>query len=436
MAGGLSVWKSRIDAQARLVKTGPEVTDPAMSAPRVEILRPSAGGIERRTVQPGSVHAFESVDLFGMVSGYLKVQSVDIGSHVKRGDLLAEIDVPRERQVVLEAAALLEQARAQALQMEAKVKAMEAERATAAAGVEQTESDVDRDVANRRLAASQLTRISGLYERNAIEKRLVDEQERELEAATVAERTGRLAVLTARARLLGAQAKVDQAQADVAEAKAAVNVAEARAQKARVDVDYARIVAPFDGVVTQRGYHPGAFIRSASDGAQAPLLTVSRTDQMRVVVRVPDRDVTLTNPGDPAVVTVDGLGGREFRGTVSRIGESEDPATRTMRVEIDLANPDDLLREGMYGRAIIALEHPSTTRLTLPTACILDRTGKGSGTVQVVRDGVVARVKVTLGADNGNLVEVETGLKPDDDVILRSSMPVDPGMKVVTQPAR
>ena len=430
------IWQGQGEKRSRSDLVGPAATDPVLTTPRVEVLRPSAGGISRQTTQPGSVHAFESVELYGMVSGYLKSQTVDIGSRVKQGEILAEIDIPREQQVVAEAAALVDQARAQALQMEAKVKAMEAERETVAATVAQTESDIDQYVANRRLAESQLTRVRGLYERSAIEKRLVDEQERELEAAVVAERTSRLAVLTARARLLGADAKVDQARADVAEAKAAVGVAEARAAKARVDLNYARIVAPFDGIVTHRGFHPGAFIRSAADGNQAPLLTMTRTDLMRVVVRVPDRDVTLTDPGDPAVVTIDGLNGREFRGTVARIGESEDPATRTMRVEIDLENPDDLLREGMYGRASIALENPSSTRLTLPPACILDRTGKGQGTVQVVRDGVVERVQVDLGNDNGSLVEVESGLGAEDEVILRSSTPVDPGMKVVTQPAR
>ncbi len=222
---------------------------------------------------------------------------------------------------------------------------------------------------------------------------------------------------------------------DVAEAQAAVGVAEARAAKAKVDLNYAKVVAPFDGYVVHRSFHPGAFIRSAADGNQTPLLTVSRTDLMRVVIRVPDRDVVLTDPGDPVVVTIDGLGGHEFRGVVSRIGESEDSATRTMRVEVDLPNPDDLLREGMYGRASISLERPSV-RLTLPTACILDRTGKGQGVIQVVRDGVVEPVQVTLGADNGSLVEVDSGLGADDVVVLRSSTPLDPGMKVIAQSAK
>ncbi len=433
-AGGLAIWKAR-EATTRRGLAAAEAVDPGAALPRVEVTRPRRGGIERMTVQPGSVHSFETVELYAMVSGYMKSQGVDIGATVKKGDVLAELEIPREAETVQEATALVGQARAQALQMEAKVKTMDAERAIAAAAIEQAESDVDRFVAERRLAEAQLTRIRGLADRNAIERRLVDEQQRAADASAASERSSHLAVATARARLQGAVAKVDQAHADVAEARAAVGVAESREAKARVDLSYSRIVAPFDGVVIHRGFHPGSFIRSAADGNQTPLLIVSRTDLMRVVIQVPDRDVVLTDPGDPAVVTIDGLGGREFRGTVSRIGESEDPTTRTMRVEVDLTNPDDLLRDGMYGRASISLERPSV-RLTLPASCILDRTGKGEGMVQVVRGGAVEPVRVTLGADNGSLVEVDSGLGTDDDVILRSSTPLEPGVKVVMQPAK
>ncbi len=381
------------------------------------------------TVQPGSVHSFESVELYAMVSGYLKTQDVDIGSHVKKGQILAVIDVPREENAVSEAAAMLAQSKVRAEQAEAKVKIVEAEKETAAATVSQTEAEIGRAVANLRLAKAQYERVKSLLDRNAVDRRLVDEQFRDYESAAASEQAAHLAVSTAKSQLKGAAAKIEQAKVDVAEAKAAVSVAETRLAKARVDLGYAKIVAPFDGVITRRNYHPGAFIRSASDGSQFSLLTVARVDLMRVVVRVPDRDVVLTDPGDPAVLTIDGLEGRTFRGAVSRVANSEDPTTRTMRVEIDLPNPDGLLREGMYGKASIGLEATSK-RLTVPVACVLDRSGKGRGMVQVVRDGKVHRLKVELGADNGTLVEVASGLAPGEKVVLRSSIPLEEGMAV------
>ncbi|MDR3632590.1 MAG: efflux RND transporter periplasmic adaptor subunit [Isosphaeraceae bacterium] len=403
--------------------------------PRVDVVVPRVGGIERVTVQPGSVHAFESVDLYAMVSGYLKSQEVDIGSRVKKGQVLAAIDAPREVAAVAESAALLAQSSARAVQAEALVKAAEADRETAAATVAQTEADIERLVANRRLADAQYRRVKSLYEQNAVDKRLVDEQARDFESSTAAEKTARLAVRTAETRLAGAGVKVEQARADVAEAKAAVGVAEARLEKARVDLRYAQVVAPFDGVVTHRAFHPGAFICSATDGGQSPLLTVARTDLVRVVVRVPDRDVVLTDPGDPVVLTIDGLEGRSFRGTVARLANSEDHTTRTMRVEVDVPNAGGLLRDGMYGRATIELEPPSQ-RLTVPVGCVVERAGKGRGAVLVVRAGKIERFNVVLGADNGTLAEVESGLAPDDQVVLRSNIPLEPGTAVIAQRAK
>jgi multidrug efflux pump subunit AcrA (membrane-fusion protein) len=105
-----------------------------------------------------------------------------------------------------------------------------------------------------------------------------------------------------------------------------------------------------------------------------------------------------------------------------------------MRVEIDLPNPDGLLREGMYGKAMIALEPPSE-RLTVPAACVLDRPGKGQGLIQVVRDGKVDRVTVQIGADDGKRVEVVSGVGAKDQVVLRSRTVLEPGSPVVAENA-
>jgi RND family efflux transporter MFP subunit len=427
---GLGWFRARDDAATMVNGETPPALAARDLAARVEVVRPDAGGIPRSTTQPGSIHAFETVNLVAMVSGYLKTQSVDIGSRVRKGQVLAVIDVPRERQAVAEASSLLNQARAQARQASARVKTASADRDAAAAMLAQTEADVDRLVANRQLAEKQFSRISDLAAREAVERVLVDEQRHDLDSAVAAERTARLAVDTARAKLSGASANLERAGADLEVAEAAVGVAEARLETARVNLAYATITAPFDGVVTHRKFHPGAFVRAATDAGQPPLLTVVRTDLMRVVVLVPDREVVLANPGDAADLVVDALGGRVFRGTVARVAESEDHQSRTMRVEIDLPNPDGSLRDGMYGRATIHLA-ASSKHLTLPAECVTERSGNGKGAVRVVREGTVRRVAVELGADDGSRVEVVSGLGPDDRVVLRSSRPVEDGSRVV-----
>ncbi len=402
-------------------------TQPAVT---VDMVRPQRGGIARTIQQPASIHSFESVDLYAMVSGYLKKQDVDIGSRIKQGQVLAEINVPRDTKAVQEAASLVEQAKAQVVQMQAHIKVAMAQRDTAEVAVKAAECDIARLVARRELAQKQYQRVSGLVAERAATRMLADEQQLDLESTTAAERSGHLAVDEAKAKLLAAKAAIEQAQADATETQANLQVAEARLERSKVNLDYSRIVAPFDGIVTHRSYHPGALIRAAAEGAQQPpLLTVQRVDLMRLVVLIPDRDVVLTRVGDSAVVTVDALGGRSFQGTLARIARAED-AERLMRVEIDLPNPDSALCDGMYGKAIISLER-NPRNLALPAPCVVEHNGQSGGVVFVVRDGIARRTEVKLGGDNGSQIEVVSGISPDDSIAVPAGAPLEDGMRVV-----
>jgi RND family efflux transporter MFP subunit len=428
-AVGVGVWRASAGARpSEDVAREEDAGEP--SIPTVEVVRPEPGGIPRTIEQPASIHAFETVDLYAMVSGYLKSQAVDIGSRVKKGEVLAEIDVPRDAKAVEEADSLVEQARARVDQAESLVDVAEAQLDAAEATVNQAISEVDRLKAERVLAEKQFSRVSGLAAERAADQRLVDEQQKALDAARAAERTSEIAVQTAKAKAKAAGAEVEKAKVDATAARASLGVAEASRDRLRVNLRYARIVAPFDGVVTQRTFHPGALIHSATGGAGMPLLTVKRIDVMRVVVLVPDRDVVWTKVGDTAVVRVDALDGRPFEGTLARISQAEN-TERMMRVEIDLPNPDFLLYDGMYGKATIMLER-NPSGLAVPPACVFERMGRDQGVVYVARDGVAHRTEVRLGGDNGSLVEIRSGLRPDDLLILRSGTPIEDGTAVDT----
>jgi HlyD family secretion protein len=427
-AAGMGIRLTRRGAHSMEIAAAEEVRKP--SIPTVEVTHPKVGGIERTIQQPADVHAFETVDLYAMVSGYLKTQSVDIGSRIKKGEVLAEIDVPRDAKAVQEAASLVEQARARVAQAGAMIKVAEGQRDAAEAATNQAVSDVDRLKAERVLAEKQFARVSELVQTSVVTRRLVDEQQAALDAAQAAERTAGIAVQTARARALAAAAEVDKAKVDAEAAAAALGVAEASRDRLKVNLRYAKIVAPFDGVVTHRTFHPGALIQSATGGERQPLLTVKRTDVMRVVVLVPDRDVVWTKVGDRATVSVDALDGRSFDGVLARIAQAED-AQKMMRVEIDLPNPGASLYDGMYGQATIALgRNPKS--LAVPANGIFARIGRSQGVVYIARDGVARRTEVKLGGDNGTLVEILSGIRPDDLVILRSATPVEDGMRVAT----
>ena len=136
-----------------------------------------------------------------------------------------------------------------------------------------------------------------------------------------------------------------------------------------------------------------------------------------MVTEVPDRDVPLTDVGDAAEVTLDALGTEVFKGKVSRFAETEDPTSRTMHTEIDLPNPDNRIRPGMYGIAKIILD-TSTKNSTLPASCLVGESKGGKADVYVIKDGKAKKTQVAVGADDGIRVEILSGLTPEDEVIV------------------
>ncbi len=211
----------------------------------------------------------------------------------------------------------------------------------------------------------------------------------------------------------------------------------AQAKKATADVlvGYTKIKSPYDGVITKRNFFPGAFIRSAAEGGTVPILTVARTDKVRVITQIPDRDVPLTDVNDPAEVTLDAMGTEVFKGTVSRFADAEDPNSRTMHTEIDLDNPKDRIKPGMYGIAKVILD-TATKNSTLPAYCLVGESKDGNGELFIIKDGKAKKTKVTVGADDGIRVEILSGITPDDEVIVNTGSVSDGvPVRVTSHPA-
>jgi RND family efflux transporter MFP subunit len=400
------------------------------AALRVEVVHPTKGGLQRTTTQPGTVQSYESVQLYAAVSGYLKLQTVDIGDRVKKGQLLIKVDVPELEKQKQRSAAQVEQSRARVQQMKAKVASADADLLVARATVVQAEAAAKSAAATLRFREQQLQRMKELFALKSIDERLVDEKTEQRDAALETERSARAAILTANAQVTAAQAKIDQAHADVAAAAAEVQVAQAELEKVQVLVEYSSIVAPFDGIITQRSLFVGDFVRAGTEsGGRPPLLTVQRTDLFRVVVQVPDRDVPYCDPGDSAIVEMDALPGVVFPAKVSRVASSEDPDTRLMRVEIDVASPKRQIRNGMYGRVTIILDK-GVDQLTLPSSCLVGRSRDGKSSVYVVKNGRARLTPINVGQDNGLRVAVVSGLSQNDAVILSPGSEIAEGIPV------
>jgi RND family efflux transporter MFP subunit len=386
-----------------------------VSVATVDVIHPGKG-MDLEVEQPGSVRSFEAVQLQAKVSGFLKKQDVDIGDRVKRGQILAVIDVPELEKQLKHNNAALKRGEAQVAQMEARVVSARADRDAAQAAVEQADAAYKSAEAWVRYRQRVYQRMKDLYASTSIEEKLVDEAKEKFEASLETDRAAKAAIATSQANLAAAIAKISQAEADVLGARCEVHVAQADVERTQVLLDYAKIPAPFDGEITRRNFFVGDFIRSAGDGTQVPILTVHRTDKFRVVVQVPDSCVPYLDAGDPAVVYIDSLPGKQFVGKVSRKSGSEDPSTRLMHVEIDLPNPTGEISDGMYGQVHILLDK-FADKLSVPLGCLVNTKG-GKGVYIVGNDGLAHLTAVRLGKDNGRVVVVVEGLHPDDAVVL------------------
>jgi HlyD family secretion protein len=396
----------------------------------VKVIHPKKGLLERLSTQPGSIQAYESVKLYAKVPGFLKKQTVDIGHRVKRGQVLAIVDVPELESQLKRNSAAVRQAQSRIVQMKARVASARADLLAAKASVTRAEAADKSAAAWVRYRLLQQRRMEALFASRSIEEKLVDEAKEHYETAVETELSAKETITANKAKVSACEAKIDQALADVTEAEAEVEVAEAELEKVQVQVAFATITAPFDGVITTRSLNPGDYVRSANEGgANVPLLTVDRTDLMRVVVQVPDRDVPFTDPGNDAFVLIDALPGRKLPAKVSRIASFEDPQTRLMRVEIDLPNPTGKIRHGMYGQVTIILDQDKD-HFSIPSTCVTSKQEDGKATIYVVRDGHAHQVSVRLGVDNGLRVSVLDGLTADDEVILNPGNTLSDGVEV------
>jgi RND family efflux transporter MFP subunit len=350
------------------------------SRPRVELVQPRRLTMARHLQTNATLEAFEATDLFAKVSGYLSDVRVDIGDHVKAGQVLSVIDIPELGKELAEAKA----------QLDSKQKALE----TALREVDHRKADLSlQDVT--------LKRQEVLFEGRAITDQTLDE---------------------VRAKAQIAKADLGVAEADRAFAAAQVNLGTATVEKITTLLGYAQIVAPFDGVVARRLVNRGDLVQAATSTRTTPLFTVQRIDTIRVFCDVPEDDAPHLRVGDAAQVKPSGFDGQTYVGKVTRFSLRLDPETRNMRTEIDLSNAEERLYPGMYAQVSLDMNtHPNA--LTLPTAAVgSDSVGNF---VYTVRDNRITRVAIKIGlADNGN-IEVTAGLADDTPVVatIKSSPP-------------
>lgn len=354
---------------------------------RVTVATPNVETLTESITLSGAVVAEEQVTVYAKVTGYLETLNVDLGDRVRKGQQLAAIEVP-------EMAASLEEKKAALIEAEA--------------GVDEAKAQVGQHSADLEFRRSTLKRLAGIRERD---KDVLAQQDVDQAAARVA---------VAESHLRSAQAKVRVADAAVTSRRAALETMNRLAE-------YTTISAPISGVVTERFVDPGALIQAASSSRTqaAPLVSLARTDRVRVVVDVPETGAAFVNRGTPATIEI--VGGDSIAGKVSRTSGALSADTRTLRAECDLPNPGGRLKPGMTARVTLELRQLQDS-ITVPVEAL-----QGDG-VYVVEGGKAVFRNVTVGLQVGDRVRIEAGLLTTDSVVVSSSAPLANEMPVTNTP--
>lgn len=341
----LAAWGviSRVRARSALSKE-----TAGLAIPNVTTLKPSRSPPAEELVLPGNVQAFIEAPIYARTSGYLKIWYTDIGSVVKKGQLLAEIDSPEVDQQ-------FSQARA----------------------------DLATAQANSQLAVTTNERWKGLLATHSV-----------------------------------SQQDADSKAGDAAAKKAAEDSAGANVARLRDLESFKRVLAPFDGVVTQRNTDIGALINAGQSSGNA-LFRVADLSKLRVYVLVPQPYAADTTPGIGADLRFAEHPGQSYPATIVRTASALDPTLRTLQVELQVDNSKGVLFPGSYTEVHFKVPGSGQT-LRLPANTLLFR-AEGMQVAIVGSDDRVRLKTIVPGRDFGKTIEVLSGITADDNIVLNPS---------------
>src|SRR5271167_377556 len=335
--------------------------------PTVQVAPVRASSDPMIVTLPGTTYAYEAANIYARANGYIQRRNVDIGDQVKAGDLLAELTAPELDHQISQAQATLVQAQA----------------------------TLRQNQAGKQLAQVTNDRIGTLVKQGWATTQLGDTDRLSLEAQDAA---------------------VGVAQANIEAQQSMIRVL--TQQKA-----YQRVIAPFDGVITQRAVDVGSLVQAGSTF----MFTLMHSHIIRTQVFVPQDQAFGLAPGVKAVVRVPEMPDRTFPGEVTRISDALQQGTRTLLVEIDVPNPDGALTPGIYCTVDLQIPRKSPSLLVPANAIIFNRDGLQ---VAVVENGIAHIQKISVTRDLGTQVEVRDGVKAGDQVILNPTVDLVDGSRV------
>ncbi len=401
---------------------------PEAAIPQVVADRPQRKTLRLTTTQPGQIAAFEQTPLFAKVSGYVEAVLVDIGDAVKKGQTLIKLSIPEMLDDLTQKEAMIAQTEAEAKQAESMIQASEAAAETAHAKIAEAEAGIGRANAELERWKSEHARMKELTATGSVTKRLEDETLNQFHAAEASTREAAAKVKSARAAYAEAKANVLKAKADREAFAARLNVAKADLARTKTMTGYLEIKAPYDGTITRRLVDTGQYVYPANGNTHQSLMTIARSDVVRIFVDVPELEAGRVDAGDQATIRVQAVESKPFEAKVTRTSWSLLDTNHSLRAEIDLPNPQGTLRPGMYATATILLGERKDV-ITLPMTAIV-REGQDAYCMCVESDHL-KRKPIELGLRSGGEFEIVSGLTGTEMVVLKQPEVFPSGQQVL-----
>src|SRR5579863_7232423 len=326
--------------------------------------------LERQLTVSSELVPFQEIDVYAKESGYVRDLLVDYGTRVQKGQLMAVLEIP---------------------ELEAQLRQDTAAVQNATEMVTHAEHELGRVEAQHRVVHLQFDRLNSVAKSKP---GLVAQQE----------------VDDAQGKDLAAEAQVEASKSNLQSAQSLLQAAQAKKEHDQVLFDYAKITAPFAGVITQRFANLGTLMQAGtSSSTQAmPLVRLSQDDRFRLVIPVPESYVRYIRIGEDVSVRVPSLSGGVFPGKVSRFSVDVKEDTRTMHTEVDVLNTKKLLIPGMYAEATLTLERKENA-VSVPLQAI-DHEGDKSTVTIVNQANQIESRTVALGLQTATDAEIVSGL--------------------------
>lgn len=366
-----------------------QASGPVMTVGVTKVGKKSLG---RQITLSSELVPFQEIDVYAKESGYVKRLTVDYGSRVKAGQVMAVLEIPELEAQLLEDQAEIKNANNQ---------------------VTRAQHELERYQAQYKALHLQYTRLNGVFES---QPGIVAQQE----------------VDDAQGKDMAALSQVDAGQAALEAAQSQLSVARAKLSHDQSLFDYSKITAPFSGVVTERYANLGTLMQAGTGSStQAmPLVRLSEDDLFRLVIPVPESYVRYIRVGDPVKVHVPSLN-RTFPGKVARFSVDVRSDTRTMHTEVDVPNPQRVLLPGLYADAQLDLDQ----QVDIPAVPIqaLNHERDKTTVLVVNANGELERRTVQIGLETSSDAQIISGLSEGEQVVVSDRGGLKPGQKVHPQ---